>query len=313
MQRADGPRRRVHPRAGPGVAGVATRGPSADATPLEQQDAMSRLRQPPRDRRSGDAAADDDDVGGSAAGSRGLVHRSVLRWMTSHHDATLYSTLTAGSRFSASSQTCHSETTGVGSRESGERTSDVPDRCKREGEVDEGDKGDELLRGRVEPTSGCQTLRNRRGGRALRVLKPLRCRGCGSPGVRRGGGSRLMLRELDGNGMGGGLRPDSVIQVCERQLGRWATSRSLPGPGVRPTPPLVSARHPPPVVPTPPWCPADTPRRKYSVRTHKEGGCTRTHERPCVVLRDRGRPQQPAGVGRRARRAGPAERRAGSI
>jgi hypothetical protein len=44
-----------------------------------------------------------------------------------------------------------------------------------------------------------------------------------------------MQRELDGNGMGGGLRPDSVIQVCERQLGRWARSLSLPGPGVRPT------------------------------------------------------------------------------
>ena len=140
----------------------------------------------------------------------------------------------------------------------------------------------------------------------MRVLKPLRCRGCGSPGVRRGGGSRLMQRELDGNGMGGGLRPDSVIQVCERQRGRWAPARSLPGPGVRPTPPLVSARHPPPVVPTPPWCPADTPRRKYSVRTDKEEGWTRTHETTCVVLRDRGRPQQPAGVGRRARRAGPA-------
>jgi hypothetical protein len=190
---------------------------------------------------------------------------------------------------------------------------EVPDRCKREGEVDEGDKGDELLWGRVEPTSGCQTLRNRRGGRALRVLKPLRCRGCGSPGVRRGGGSRLMQRELDGNGMGGGLRPDSVIQVCERQLGRWAPARSLPGSGVRATPPRVSARHPPPVAPTPPWCPADTPRRNYSVRTHKEGGCTRTHERTFVVLRHRGRPHQPAGVGRRARRAGPAERRAGSI
>ena len=138
-------------------------------------------------------------------------------------------------------------TTEGGSRKSEERTSDVPDRCKREGEVDEvdevdkGDKSDELLWGRVEPTSGCQTLRNRRGGRALRVLKPLRCRGCGSPGVRRGGGSRLMLRELDGYGMGGGLRPDSVIQVCERQLGRWAPARSLPGPGVRPTPPLVSS------------------------------------------------------------------------
>jgi hypothetical protein len=35
--------------------------------------------------------------------------------MTSQHDATLYSTLTAGSRFSASSQTCHSDD---GSRES---------------------------------------------------------------------------------------------------------------------------------------------------------------------------------------------------
>ena len=32
----------------------------------------------------------------------------------------------------------------------------------------------------------------------------------------------------------------------------------------------------------------------------------RTHERPCVVRRDRGRPHQPAGVGRHARRAGPA-------
>jgi hypothetical protein len=42
--------------------------------------------------------------------------------MTSQHDATLYSTLTVGSRFSASSQTCHSDD---GSRESGERTSDL--------------------------------------------------------------------------------------------------------------------------------------------------------------------------------------------
>jgi hypothetical protein len=147
----------------------------------------------------------------------------------------------------------------------------------------------------------------------LRVLKPLRCRGCGSPGVRRGGGSRPMQRALDGNGMGGGLQPHSVIQVCERQLGRWAPSRSLPGPGVRPTPPLVSARHRPPVAPTPPWCPADTPRSKYRVRRHKEGGCTRTQERPFVVFRHRGRLDHPVGVGHGARRAGPAERRRPSL
>jgi hypothetical protein len=42
--------------------------------------------------------------------------------MTSQHDATLYSTLTAGSRFSASSQTCHADD---GSRESEERTFDL--------------------------------------------------------------------------------------------------------------------------------------------------------------------------------------------
>jgi hypothetical protein len=54
---------------------------------------MSRLRQPPRNRRSGDTAADHDDVGGSTAGSGGLAHRFFLRWTTAHFDATLYSTL----------------------------------------------------------------------------------------------------------------------------------------------------------------------------------------------------------------------------
>src|SRR5215203_5291642 len=73
---------------------------------------MSRLCQPPRDRSSGDTATDHDDIGRSSAGSRGLDHRSVLRWMTSHHDATLYSTLV-----------------GVGSREAtAKRPADAPSR-----------------------------------------------------------------------------------------------------------------------------------------------------------------------------------------
>src|SRR5215204_265026 len=59
---------------------------------------MSRLCQPPCDRRSGDAAADDDDAGGSCAASRGLVHHFFLRWLPAHFDATLYSMLSAGQR-----------------------------------------------------------------------------------------------------------------------------------------------------------------------------------------------------------------------
>src|SRR5215213_4167914 len=75
---------------------------------------MSRLRQPPRDRGSGDAATDDDHIGRSSAGSRGLDHRSVLLWMTPQHDATLYSTLAgAGSREPGAG----SREPGVGSRE----------------------------------------------------------------------------------------------------------------------------------------------------------------------------------------------------
>ena len=84
------------------------------------------------------------------------------------------------------------------------------------------------------------------------------------------------------------------LRVASRTVGNTAL---VARPGVAPTPGRVSRGHLLPVVPTPPWCPADTPRRKYSVRTHKEGGCTRTHERTYVVLRDRGRLHQPAGVG----------------